>query len=96
MSQPPERSWTLLSNHGRVLVLIARESDLRIRDIAARAGITERSASAIVADLERAGYVEKVRSGRRNSYVVNRRAQFRHPAEQGHRVGELLDLFADE
>jgi predicted ArsR family transcriptional regulator len=88
------RAWTLLTNHGRVLLLIAQEPDLRLRDIADRAGITERSAQGIVRDLEEAGYVERERIGRRNSYRLHPEKPFRHPAESGHTVGELLDLFA--
>ena len=90
------RSWTLLTNHGRILLMLAREPDSRLRDLAEEAGITERSVQAIISDLEASGYVTKHRVGRRNSYRVNRRRPFRHTAESGHQVGELLDLFADE
>jgi DNA-binding MarR family transcriptional regulator len=90
-----EGHWTLLTNHGRILLLIAREPSARIRDLAAEAGVTERTAQAIVADLERAGYITKERAGRRNTYVVNPRQPFRHEAESGHTVGELIDVFAD-
>jgi len=88
-----ERHWTLLTNHGRLLLLIAQEPDARIRDLADSAGITERTAQTIVTDLEHAGYISKERSGRRNVYTVNRRQPFRHPAESDHKVGELIDLF---
>lgn len=90
-----ERHWTLLTNHGRLLLLIAQQPDVRIRDLAETAGVTERTAQAIVTDLEHAGFITKERSGRRNVYTVNRRQPFRHPAESGHRVGELIDLFQD-
>lgn len=95
VTEHPERAWTLLTNHGRVLLLISRTPTLRIRDISAAAGITERSANAIVSDLERAGLLLKSKVGRRNEYVVLRDAAFRHPAESGHTIGELVDLFAD-
>ena len=88
-----ERPWTLLTNHGRLLLLIARHPDARLRDLADEAGITERTAQGIVADLERAGYVRKDKVGRRNSYTVNRARPFRHAAESGHSIGELVDLF---
>jgi MarR family len=67
MSLPDVRggSWTLLTGHGHVLVEIARNPQARIRDIAAAAGITERTAQAIVADLEEAGYITRARAGRR-------------------------------
>ena len=63
-------SWSFLTNHARVLVCIAHDSGVRLRDIAERVGITERSAFAIVADLTDAGYVVKERDGRRNRYHV--------------------------
>jgi hypothetical protein len=94
MSLPDERgsSWTLLTGHGHVLVEIARDPKARIRDIAAAAGITERTAQAIVADLEAAGYITRTRTGRRVRYTVNHDSLFRHPAQQGHRVGPFLEL----
>lgn len=87
------RPWTLLTSHGRVLLLIAQNPELRLRDIAESAGITERSAQGIVSDLEEAGYIERERVGRRNSYRLHPEMPFRHPAESGHTVGELLALF---
>ena len=91
-----DRHWTLLTNHGRVLLLVAQQPELRIRDIADAAGITERTAQMIITDLEHAGYLDKERIGRRNAYSVNRGQPFRHQAESGHTVGELIDLFAHE
>lgn len=89
------RTWTLLTNHGRILLLLARDPESRLRDLADEAGITERSVQAIISDLEESGYVTKQRVGRRNTYRVNRRQPFRHSAESGHRIGELLDLFSE-
>lgn len=94
-SHDDDRHWTLLTNHGRLLLLIAQEPDARIRDLAAAAGVTERTAQTIVADLEHAGYITKERHGRRNVYTVNRKQPFRHQAESGHKVGELIDLFTE-
>jgi len=91
--EPPARTWTLLTNHGRVLLLIASQPDARLRDLAEQAGITERAAGSIVGDLEDAGYVTRSRTGRRNSYQVHPERPFRHPAEAGHRIGELLAVF---
>ena len=87
-------SWTLLTGHGHVLVEIARDPQARVRDIAEAAGITERTAQAIVADLEAAGYITRARKGRRTQYTVNTDSLFRHPAQEGHRVGPFLDLLA--
>jgi predicted ArsR family transcriptional regulator len=86
-------SWTFLTNHGHVLLSLARDPDLRLRDLAGQVGITERSAQKIVAELETAGYVTKTKVGRRNVYRVNPRLRFRHPIEADHRVGELIGLF---
>ena len=96
MSVPDERggSWTLLTGHGHVLVEIARNPTARIRDISAAAGITERTAQAIVSDLEAAGYITRTRTGRRTHYSVNRNHLFRHTAQEGLRVGPFLDLLA--
>jgi DNA-binding MarR family transcriptional regulator len=90
-----EYQWTLLTNHGRILLIIARDQELRIRDVALAAGVTERRAQSIIVDLEKAGYISKKRQGRRNVYSVNRKRPFRHSAESGHKVGELIDLFAN-
>ena len=87
-------TWTLLTGHGHVLVEIARNPDARIRDIAVIAGLTERSVQAIVADLEGAGYLTRTRAGRRTTYAVNKDSLFRHPAQDGHRVGPFLALLS--
>ena len=96
MSLPDERggSWTLLTGHGHVLVEITRNPEARIRDIADAAGITERTAAAIVADLEAAGYITRTRVGRRTRYSVNPDSSFRHPAQEGLRVGPFLAVLA--
>lgn len=92
----PGKVWTLLTSHGRVLLLIARDSDIRLRDIADHARITERAAATIVRDLELAGYLTKARVGRRNRYIVHDELAFRHPAEADHRVSELIKIFTGD
>ena len=96
MSEPdgPGGSWTFLTGHGRVLVEIARNPEARIRDIAAVAGLTERTVQAIVTDLEEAGYLTRARAGRRTVYTVDQDSFFRHPAQDGHRVGPFLALLS--
>jgi MarR family len=89
-------TWTLLTGHGHVLVEIARDPEARIRDISVAVGLTERTVQAIVADLEAAGYLTRSRNGRRTKYSVNRDSLFRHSAQEGLRVGPLLDLLAAE
>ncbi|GAA3276973.1 MULTISPECIES: helix-turn-helix transcriptional regulator [Dactylosporangium] len=86
-------TWTFLSNHGHVLLALARDPEARLRDVAAAIGITERAAQAIVADLEAAGYLQRERVGRRNHYTINADAPFRHPAERDHAIGELIAIF---
>ena len=90
----PIREWTFLSNHGHVLIHLSRDPDARIRDIASSVGITERSAQAILADLEESGYVNISKIGRRNSYSINPRLKFRHPAEIGKPISSLLKIFS--
>jgi len=96
MSDPNQSggAWTLLTGHGHVLVEIARNPQARIRDISPVVGLTERSVQAIVADLEAAGYLTRTRTGRRVAYTINRDNLFRHSAQEGLRVGPLLDLLA--
>lgn len=86
--------WTFLTNHGHVLVCIAADPGIRGREIAARVGITERAAQAIVSDLVAEGYVQRTRVGRRNHYEINPDRPLRHPVEQPHSIGELLRLVA--
>lgn len=93
MEGPGEQtgSWTLLTGHGHVLVEIARNPDARIRDISPAVGLTERTVQAIVADLDTAGYLTRTRVGRRTRYTVNPDSPFRHRAQDGLRVGPVLD-----
>ena len=83
-------SWTFLTNHAHVLICIAEQPDIRIRDIAVRVGITERAAQRIVADLAEAGYVVRKRVGRRNEYEVNKDVPLRHPQQAHRSVGEIV------
>lgn len=85
-----ERTWTFLSNHAHVLVCLAADPDTRVRDIAAEVGITERRVNAILGDLESAGIITVYKSGRRNSYEIDRKARLRHPLESHKTVGDLL------
>ena len=85
-------SWTLLTGHGHVLVEIARNPDARIRDISPVVELTERTVQAIVADLEAAGYLTRTRIGRRTRYSVDPDSPFRHSAQDGLRVGPMLNM----
>ncbi|GID32290.1 helix-turn-helix transcriptional regulator [Paractinoplanes brasiliensis] len=87
------KAWTFLTNHAHVLLSIARDPSIRLREVAEVVGITERAAQSIVADLEAAGYLRHERVGRRNQYTVNPAGRFRHPAEADHHIGDLVALF---
>lgn len=91
---PPRghRGWTFLSNHAHVLIVLAREPDLRMRDMAERIGITQRAVQRIVADLAQEGYLVCIRCGRRNTYRIDRARMLRHPIEAHRCVAELLRL----
>lgn len=87
-------SWTFLTNHAHVLLCVARDPGIRLRDVAAAVGITERAAQRIVAELVEAGYLERTRSGRRNRYEIHPELPLRHPLEHEHEIGEILRLLA--
>jgi DNA-binding Lrp family transcriptional regulator len=86
--------WTdgaLLSTHGRVLVELARRPALRLRELAAKVGITERATQGIVRDLVEGGYLERIKEGRRNRYLVRGERPLPDAAARGHEVSDLLD-----
>jgi len=88
----PARHWTFLSNHGHVLICLARDPAARLRDVAIAVGITERAVQKIVSDLEEGGVVQRVRDGRRNRYRLFLDRPMRHPVEAHRSVGELLEM----
>jgi hypothetical protein len=87
--------WSFLTNHGRVLLCIADDPGVRLRDIAARVGITERSAFGIVSDLAAAGYAIKQKDGRRNRYQIQAHLPLPEPTSQQLAIGEVLALLMD-
>lgn len=93
---PPTRSWSLLTNHGLALLCIARDRSVRIRDLAAHLGITERSAQSIVADLIASGHITRHRDGRRNRYELRVEKRLDLPASPGTTLGEALAPFVSE
>jgi MarR family len=86
----PAGDFKLLTNHGQTLLLISHEPRARMRDIAAQLNITERAAQRIVADLVRAGYVQRERDGRRNRYRVRTELPLTLPIRHEIQVGSLL------
>ncbi len=93
-SREDGKPWRFVTNHTQVLLCIARDGDVRLRDVAEKVGITERAAQRIVADLVEAGFVERKKVGRRNHYSIHRRAKMRHPAQMEQEIGDLLDLLS--
>lgn len=88
-------SWTFLTNHAHVMVALSRDAELRQRDLAYVIGITPGAVQRILDDLERAGYVKREKIGRRNRYEVMTSESLRHPLEEGHNIGELLEMLRD-
>jgi len=88
-------NWTFLTNHAHVLICVAENNTVRLRDVADLVGITERAAQRIIAELEETGYLERSRDGRRNVYRLNQQLPLRHPLDSDHRVGELLTLLTN-
>src|SRR6187455_917724 len=84
----PANSWRFVTNHTQVLLCIARDPDVRLRDVAEMVGITERAAQRIVRDLVESGFVTRERVGRRSRYVVNSSRTMRHEAQADHEIGE--------
>lgn len=84
------KPWTFVTSHTQVLLCIARDPEVRMRDVADTVGITERAAQRILADLVEAGYVERTRIGRRNHYKVNATKAMRHASQGGQEIGAKI------
>lgn len=87
-----ESNWTFLSNHSHVFLLLAKEPEILLREVASRVGITERAVQRIVTELETDGYLTRERTGRRNRYQVHLDRPLRHPIEAHRTIGELVGL----
>ena len=85
------KTWTFLTNHAQVLLCLAEDPEIRLRDVAERVGITERATQRILSELVDGGYVRTTRVGRRNRYTVDRDHAMRHSAQLGFEIGTLLD-----
>jgi DNA-binding IclR family transcriptional regulator len=91
-SQAPQHQWTFITNHAQVLLAVAQRRDVRVREIAAAADITERYAYRLLRDLEDAGYIERRREGRGNLYRIHPDLALGDPILEGHALRELLSL----
>ena len=90
MSSPQPPTWSFLTNHARVLLCIAQDPDVRLREIGERVGITERAAHRIVDELVYAGYISRTRAGRRNRYAIHRTLPVPDRLIRQQSVGDLL------
>jgi hypothetical protein len=88
VSAPP--TWSFLTNHAQVLLCIAHDPSIRLREIGDMVGITERAAHRIVNELDDAGYLARTRNGRRNHYEIHSQATLPDPLARGQKVGDLL------
>ena len=87
--------WTFLSNHAHVLICLAKDPSVRIRELAEQIGITERAVTNLISDLEAEGLIKRHKEGRRNTYELKLDTPLRHPVEQHRRVGELVRLILE-
>lgn len=91
----PAREWSFLTNHARVLLCVAHEPGIRLRDIADTLDVTERTVHGILTDLANAGYVLKERDGRRNHYEIQRHLPLPEASGSQRTIGEVLDLLVE-
>ncbi len=91
-SDTPRPTWTFLTNHTHILVVLNREPATRIRDLADEVGITQRAVQRILAELVADGILKVKKEGRRNAYKIQLRARLRHPLENKHTIDEILTL----
>lgn len=92
--EPASFQWTFLTNHSHVLVLLARNPSVVLREVALQVGITERAVQRIIADLEAGGVIEREKIGRQNHYRILTNQPLRHPIESHRTIGELLALLS--
>jgi predicted transcriptional regulator len=88
-------TWTFITNHARVLLVITRDPRVRLRDIASELDITERAAQRIVTELVDEGYLDRRREGRRNVYEVKLKEPMRAPQARQTTIGEFIELLLE-
>ena len=88
--------WTFFTNHAHVLVCLAEDGEMRLRDVAVKVGITERAVQRIVSELESGTVIAREKNGRRNRYTIDSAQPLRHPIEAHRTVGDLLRLAATQ
>ncbi len=88
--------WTFLTNHAHVLAVLHANTDLVLREVALRVGITERAVQRIIQDLEEEGFIRIEKVGRQNHYQVRTNQPLRHPIESHRDIGDLLTLISND
>jgi DNA-binding MarR family transcriptional regulator len=91
MPRDEEPSWSFLTNHAQVLLCIAQDPGIRLREIGESVGITERASHRIVSELAAAGYISRKRNGRRNHYRIRTHLPLPDPLAREQKIGNLLD-----
>lgn len=94
--QRPAGTWTFVTNHGAALMLVARQPDIKVAELALRLGVTERATQRVLRDLVDEGYLAVTKEGRRNRYRVNRDATMRHPVVRAVELRSLLEMLPRE
>jgi hypothetical protein len=89
-------SWSFLTNHAQVLICIAHDPAVRLREIGEAVGITERAAHRIVVELADAGYISRTRKGRRNLYAIQSHLPLPDPLAREQKIGDLLAILAGQ
>jgi predicted transcriptional regulator len=88
-------SWTFLTRHAQVLLCIADDPGIRLREIGERVGVTERAVHRIVGELVDAGYLTRERRGRRNHYTIRPQQPLPDPLVREQSVGDLLGVLTN-
>jgi hypothetical protein len=96
MSRDDAPTWSFLTNHAQVLLCIAHDPGVRLREIGQAVGITERAAHRIVVELAAAGYISRRRNGRRNHYTIRRELPLPDPLAREQKIGDLLAVLAGQ
>lgn len=94
MTRDGQPAWSFLTNHAHVLICIARDPGIRLREIGEKVGITERAAHRIVGELATDGYISRQREGRRNRYTIHAHLPLPHPLARDRTVSDLLSIWA--
>src|SRR5881409_2831914 len=96
MSSENPPAWSFLTNYAQVLLSIARDPGIRLREIGETVGITERAAHRIVGELADAGYISRKREGRRNHYTIQSHLPLPDSLARQQKIGDLLAILADD